>query len=68
MIKYNDDGSTEEIMDEGIHLELIPEQNDAEESIRKLKIGIRGAIAALSQNKTYQMDIEVALKWLRESL
>ena len=33
-----------------------------------LRIAIRGAIAALSQNKTFPADIKAAKKWLRDAL
>ena len=42
--------------------------NDLEEYCTQLEIGIKGAIAALSQNHTFPADIRAAKKWLQESI
>ena len=33
-----------------------------------LSVAAKGAIAALTQNKTYQIDIDVAKKWLTDAI
>ncbi len=33
-----------------------------------LKVAMRGAVAALTQNKTYPCDIDLAKKWLTDAL
>ena len=42
--------------------------DDMEKYCTQLEIAIKGAIAVLTQNKTYPADIAAAKKWLSESI